>query len=139
MNRIAIFLFAALVALSLGSCKNGSKQGKASFSFFEKSDKEKADEFVKTLGKDANVLLVLPPSDSVCVYFAQNDLIKCHNVETDSTITIPYSDDIDEEYISDIFAGKNNIMVITKDYDEIDGVFVYDVAKHRFSNLNYSY
>lgn len=136
MNRIAIFLFAALVALSLGSCKNGSKQGKASFSFFEKSDKEKADEFVKTLDKDANVLLVLPPSDSVCVYFAQNDLIKCHNVETDSTITIPYSDDIDEEYISDIFAGKNNIMVITKDYDEIDGVFVYDVAKHRFSKLD---
>lgn len=100
-----------------------------------KSDQEKAEEFVKTLDKDAEVLFVLPDSMPKCVFYAEDNLIKCHNVETDSTTTIPYGD-IDEEYVSEILPGKSNIMVITKDYDTIDGVYVYDVAKGRFTKID---
>lgn len=137
MNKKIFLLLIAFLTFIVSSCGNGNKQGLRGLTFlFGKSDKEKAEEFIKTLGKNANVLLVLPPSDSVSVYFTQKNLIKCHNVETDSTSTIPYRDDIDEEYISEIFAGKRNIMVITQDYDEIDGVYVYDVAKGRFTKIN---
>lgn len=128
-----VITFIVILTFIISSCGNVSK---GPLSVFEKSDKEKAEEFIKTLGKDANVLLVLPSSDSVSVYFTQKNLIKCHNVETDSTFTIPYRDDIDEDNIGDILAGKNNIMVTTLDYDEIDGVYVYDVAKGRFSKID---
>ncbi len=100
-----------------------------------KSDQEKAEEFVKTLDKDAELLFVLPDSMPKCVFYAEDNLIKCHNVETDSTTTIPYGD-IDEEYVSEILPGKSNIMVITKDYDMIDGVYVYDVAKGKFTEID---
>lgn len=133
MNKSVVLLLVMLVALSLGSCGNGNKQGTSGGSapLFGKSDKEKADEFVKTLGKDAEVLLVLPSSAPKCVFYAEENIIKCHNVESDSTRIIPYGD-IDEEYVSNVLAGKTNILVTTNDYDEIDRVFVYDVAKDRF-------
>lgn len=96
-----------------------------------KSDQEKAEEFVKTLNKDAEVLFVLPDSMPKCIFYAENNIIKCHNVETDSTSTIPYDEDIDEDRISNVLPGKKSIMVVTQDYDKIDGAYVYDLAKAR--------
>lgn len=101
-----------------------------------KSDQEKAEEFVKTLDKDAEVLFVLPDSMPRCVFYAENNIIKCHNVETDSTSTIPYDEDIDEDRISNVLPGKKSIMVVTQDYDDIDGAYVYDLAKGKFTHID---
>lgn len=131
MKHKLLLLLLVASSIMISSCGNSLR------SLFEKSDKDKAEEFIKTLDKDANVLLVLPPSDSVCVFFVQKNLIKYHNVETDSTVTIPYMEGIDEEKIENILAGKMNIMVVTQDdNDNIAGVFVYDVKKRKFSKLN---
>lgn len=137
MNKKLLILLFAVLAIMVCSCGDGSKNGSSgeSTSIFGKSDKEKADEFVKTLGKDANVLLVLPAGDPKSVYYEQENLIKCHNIETDSTQTIPYGD-IDESTVSNVLAGKSNILVVTQDYDDIDGAYVYDVAKKKFSKID---
>ena len=121
MNWKSIFLIALVACIGLASCG--------------KSDQEKAEEFVKSLGKDTELLFTLPPSAPKCIFYAEDNLIKCHNVETDSTATIPYGD-IDEESVGGIFAGKKNIMVIIKDYDLIADAYVYDMAKGKFSKID---
>ncbi len=121
MNRKSLTFLIAVICMFLASCG--------------KSDQEKAEEFVKTLNKDAEVLFVLPDSMPKCVFYAENNIIKCHNVETDSTSTIPYDEDIDEDRISEVLPGKKSIMVITQDYDDIDGAYAYDLAKGTFSHI----
>lgn len=120
MNK-AITILIMVVCIVLVSC--------------QKSDQEKAKEFIKNLDSNTKILLTLPPSSPKCIFYAEDNLIKCHSVETDSTTTIPY-EDIDESTVSNVFAGKTNIMVITQDYDEIDGAYVYDVAKGKFAQID---
>lgn len=76
MNKSVVLLLIMLVALSLGSCGNGNKQETSGGSapLFGKSDKEKADECVKTLGKNTEVLLVLPSSAPKCVFMRKKTL-----------------------------------------------------------------
>lgn len=107
----------ALVAILLTSCK---------------SDQTKADEFVKTLDKKAVVLLQLPSSAPKCVFYTEDKLIKCHNVDNDSTRVIPYGE-VDEESVTNVLAGKTNIMVTTQDKDGVERLYFYDVAKGKFT------
>lgn len=121
MNKIITFL-AASVCIIFVSCG--------------KSDQDKAKEFIQTLNKESDVLLTLPTSAPKCVYFTQDNVILCHNVENDSTITIPYGDLIEENAVKNILAGDSNITVITKENNEdVEQVFLYDVGKQKFSQI----
>lgn len=118
MDKKNITFILILFVMAMASCK---------------SDKEKAEEFVNTLGKNSEVLLSLPASSPDCVFFTDGKIIKSHNVDNDSTKTIPYGD-IDEDAVVEVLAGDSNITVITKE-ENVKHVYVYYVALQKFSEI----
>lgn len=114
------YLFLILLAFTQTSCK---------------SDKEKADDFINTLSKETEVLLALPNSSPSCIFFTDGRIIKSHNINNDSTKTIPYGNIIDEDAVEEILAGDSNIIVITKDEENTKNAYIYDVGQQKFSEI----
>lgn len=100
------------------------------------TDSMKAKQFVKTLGKDARVLLFLPTSSPKNVFYTVKNDIKYYNVETEKVNDVQFIDSIshDGTYYHDsimvgsinksrdfqnyykpiILAGDSNLVVITQ-------------------------
>lgn len=114
------YLFIILLAFTQTSCK---------------SDKEKADDFINTLSKETEVLLALPNSSPSCIFFTDGRIIKSHNINNDSTKTIPYGNIIDEDAVEEILAGDSNIIVITKDEENTKNAYIYDIGQQKFSEI----
>ncbi len=101
------------------------------------TDSMKAKQFVKTLGKDARVLLFLPSSSPKNVFYTVKNDIKYYNVETGKVNDVQFIDSVVQDglyyhngiivrallnengardyYKPIILAGDSNIVVVTQD------------------------
>lgn len=96
---------------------------------------QKATNFIKKLGTNAKVLLKLPAKAPHCVFYKENRVVKCYNVETDSTAEIVFPD-IDKTSIVYILAGDSNIVILDKtpQYGS-PNIVRYNIATKKFYNI----
>lgn len=131
-NIFLPLLTVLLTSTFLASCKSKAERKKEKQEEVYISDSTKAQQFIDSISKkDAKVLLVLPNS-SKNVFYTEENIIKYYNVETGKVTVVPYGDIIEED-VSEIFAGKKNITVLTWAGPDEYGLYYLNTKTMKFS------